>query len=142
MKGLYLVARIADQVVAIASDRPGNAVELKEITPVPRAPRAVLGLAALRSWVVTVIDTPRAIGLARSSMASDQAVMATVEGHDYALLVDALHDAVALRPEMLDGGGDLPAAWRRVVRAAAMRAGERILVLDPAALLDVIVQPG
>ncbi|MBB3909871.1 chemotaxis protein CheW [Sphingomonas desiccabilis] len=141
MNGLYLVARIADQAVAIASGGTSSAVELGEITPVPRAPRAVLGLAALRSWAVTVIDTPLAIGLSHSSARSNHGVAVRVEGHDYALLADGSPKVVALEAQPLGAGADLPSAWRRVASAAAMREGTRILVLDAAAILDGITQP-
>ena len=141
MTGLYLVARIADQAVAIASGGTNSAVELQGITPVPRAPRAVLGLAALRSWVVTVIDTPLAIGLSRSSRGSKHAVAVTVEGHDYALLVDGSATVVPLEAQPLGASEDLPLAWRRVASGAATREGARILILDPAAVLDGITPP-
>jgi purine-binding chemotaxis protein CheW len=141
MSGLFLMARVGEQAVAIASDRVDSVVELSEITPVPLAARHVLGLAALGSWVVTVIDTPAAIGLPCSSAAMRSAIVVAVEGHDYALLVDALGDVIALDVQPLTAFGGIPSLWAAVSAGAAAGEDGPILVMDPAAILNLAAQP-
>lgn len=138
MSGRYLVARVAGQAVAFAAERVGSIVDLPEVTPVPRSVHHVLGLAALRSWVVTVIDTAAAIGVGEGSTAARRAVVVAVDGHDYALLVDTVGDVVALDVQPSDGG--IPLGWSQVAAGQAVRDGERILVLDPAAILNVAAE--
>ncbi len=58
MPQLFLLATIVGQEVAIRSDHVESVVDIGAITPVARTSRAVRGLAALRSRVVTVIDRP------------------------------------------------------------------------------------
>jgi purine-binding chemotaxis protein CheW len=141
MSGLFLMARVAEQAVAIASDRVGSVVELSEITPVPLAARHVLGLAALGSWVVTVIDTPAAIGLSCNSAAMRRAVVVAVEGHDYALLVDTLGDVITLDVQPLTAFRGIPPVWVAVSVGAAAGEDGPILALNPAAILNLAAQP-
>lgn len=141
MNDLYLVARVAGQAMAIASDRVGSVVELSDITPVPLVARPVLGLAALRSRVVTVIDTPAAIGLQHSCAAMRRAVVVEAEGHYYALLVDGVDDVVALEAQPLRTGEPLDPAWGAVTVGSVERDGARILIIDPTALLAGLASP-
>ncbi|MFV0624628.1 chemotaxis protein CheW [Sphingomonas sp. ac-8] len=139
MSELYLVARIAGQALAIPSDHVGSVVDVAEITPVPRMPRHLLGLAALRSRVVTVIDTPVLLGLAHSCAGNPRAVVVDGEGHSYALLVDRVEDVVGL--ERCAPGDAIEAAWMRVARGSVERGGTPIPVVDPAAILALLVAP-
>ena len=52
MEALKLIARIADQQVAISADTVESVVEVEAITPVPLAAPHIAGLAALRSRVL------------------------------------------------------------------------------------------
>jgi purine-binding chemotaxis protein CheW len=89
---LFLIAHVAGRPVAIDGAQVDSVVDLGEIVPVPGAERAVRGLAALRSRVVTVIDTGVALGKSPMPADSRRAVITRIDGHHYALLVDALED--------------------------------------------------
>ncbi|PNB54031.1 chemotaxis protein CheW, partial [Pseudomonas sp. GW531-E2] len=89
---LFLIAQIAGRPVAIESSQVESVVDIGSIIPVPRAERQVRGLAALRSRVVTVIDTRAALGLEAAEVDASRAIITIVEGHYYAILVDALDD--------------------------------------------------
>ncbi|MBB5708891.1 chemotaxis protein CheW [Sphingomonas xinjiangensis] len=134
MSNLYLIAHIAGRVVAIDSDQVESVVDIGEVTAVPRASRHVRGLAALRSRVVTVVDTQSALGHAERSSGS-RAVITQVEGHHYALLVDQLDDVAPFELRPLGGGVALDAAWRAAGRGIVERDGEPILAIDLAALV-------
>ena len=92
MTGLFLIAQVAGRAVAIPADQVDSVVDLGEVVPVPGAERALRGLAALRSRVVTVIDTGLALGLEPTPEGVHRAVITRVDGHYYAVLVDALDD--------------------------------------------------
>lgn len=135
MNDLHLIAHLAGRTVAIASEQVESVVDIGEIVPVPRADAVVRGLAALRSRVVTVIDTPVALGLPPSGPAATRAVIVRRDGHHYALLVDALDDVAPFALQPLVNGMPLAAAWRAVARGLIDREGEPILVIDLLALL-------
>jgi purine-binding chemotaxis protein CheW len=135
MAHLYLIAQIAGRTVAIDSDQVESVVDIGEVTHVPRALEHVRGLAALRSRVVTVVDTQSALGLASEGNDARRAVITQIEGHHYALLVDALEDVAPFDLLPLAGGIALDRAWRNVGRGIVERDGEPILAIDLASLV-------
>ena len=134
MTHLYLIAQVAGRAVAIDSDQVESVVDIGEVTQVPLASRHIRGLAALRSRVVTVVDTHTALGLDSASQAK-RAVITLVEGHHYALLVDALDDVAPFELLPLAGGVALDTAWQRAGRGIVERDGEPILAIDLASLV-------
>lgn len=136
MSGLYLIAHLGAQPVAIESGQVESVVDLGEITPVPMGGRTLRGLAALRSRVVTVVSMKAALDLADEGD-SRRAVIVRAEGHHYAMLVDALEDIAELEMRPLSASVRLDTAWRPAARGVVERDGEPILVIDPLALLPL-----
>jgi purine-binding chemotaxis protein CheW len=134
MRALFLLARVAGQDVAILSDHVESVVDIGPIAPVPRTARAVCGLAALRSRVVTVIDTARAIDPANDG-GGRRAVVTQVDGHHYALLVDMLDDAYRCESRPLSAGLTPGAAWASVVDGVIDHDARPVLVLNLAAVV-------
>ena len=134
MNELFLLAQVADRGVAIDGRLVDSVVDIDAVVAVPHAHAAVRGLAALRSRVVTVIDTRVALGLDPSDDVG-RAVVAQIEGHYYAFLVDALQDVAPLAPHPLIVGGMGEGCWTRAGTATVERDGEPLLVIDLAALL-------
>jgi len=135
MAHLYLIAQVAGRTVAIDSDQVESVVDIGEVTAIPRAAEHVRGLAALRSRVVTVVDTQSALGLETSGQNAHRAVITQVDGHHYALLVDALDDVAPFELLPLNGGFALDSAWRFAGRGIVERDGEPILAIDLASLV-------
>lgn len=133
---LHLVARIAGRTVAIASAGVDSVVDIGAIVPVPHATRGVVGLAALRSRVVAVVDPAVVLGCAATAGAR-RAIVLPVEGHFYALLVEAVEDVAPYDILPLPAGVMLDAGWSLAARGLIDRAGEPVLALDPAALIPV-----
>lgn len=131
---LFLIAHVAGQAVAISADQVESVVDIGTIVAVPRAQGHVRGLAALRSRVVTVIDTVAALGMQGGGEAS-RAVITRVDGHHYALLVDALDDVAPFALQPLASGVPLSEAWQRAGHGLVERDGEPILAIDLTALV-------
>lgn len=60
---LFLIARIDGQGVVFDADQVDAVVDIGDVVDVPRVEPSIRGLAALRSRVVTVVDTRLALGL-------------------------------------------------------------------------------
>ncbi|KQN25953.1 chemotaxis protein CheW [Sphingomonas sp. Leaf33] len=134
LKNLFLIAHIAGRTVAICSDQVESVVDIGEVTPVPRAAEMVRGLATLRSRVVTVIDARLALDFDRSDTAG-RAVIVRVDGHHYALLVDALDDVSAFTLQPLANGTALTPKWQAIATGIVERDGEPVLAIDLTALV-------
>jgi purine-binding chemotaxis protein CheW len=132
---LFLVAHLAGRAVAIASSQVESVVDIGEIVPVPRSGRQVRGLAALRSRVVTVIDSRVALGLEAEIETGSRAIITVVEGHHYAILVDSLEDVAPFEMAPLSSGVVLDGGWRQVGCGIVERAGEPVLAIDLRALI-------
>ena len=132
---LFLIAHIAGRGVAIPAEQVGSVVDIGEVVAVPLADRAIRGLTALRSRVVTVIDTGTALGLAPTPDTARRAVITQVEGHHYAILVDSLEDVAPFERQVLSSGLALNHGWAAAAAGIVDRAGEPMLVLDLAAIV-------
>lgn len=135
MRNLFLLARVAGQDVAILSDHVESVVDIAAVSPVPRTSAAVCGLAALRSRVVTVVDTALAIDPANDPCRRRRAVVTQVDGHHYALLVDMLDDAYRCEVRPLSAGLTPGPAWAAVVGGMIDHDGRAVLILDLSAVV-------
>ncbi|RZM31572.1 MAG: chemotaxis protein CheW [Sphingomonas sp.] len=135
MSDLFLIAHIAGRGVAIDAAQVDSVVDIGEIVAVPRADSFVRGLAALRSRVVTVIDTGIALGLAPTPDAMRRAVITIVDGHHYAILVDSVEDVAPFVRLPLSSGLALRGGWASVGTGLVERDGEPLLIVDLAAVL-------
>ena len=135
MSDLFLIAHLAGRPVAIDSAQVESVVDIGEIVPVPRAGAQVRGLAALRSRVVTVIDSHVALGLDASMAAGGRAVITVADGQHYAILVDSLEDVAPFALQPFSPGIVLDAGWRAAGRGIVERDGEAVLAIDLGALV-------
>ncbi|MCB2044830.1 MAG: chemotaxis protein CheW [Novosphingobium sp.] len=136
-----VVATIAGSEVALPADRIDCVIELGALTPVPRAPAAIAGLATLRSRVLTVIDTSVALGLAPDRTSSGgtggKAVVIRHGGHDYALCVDAVRDVKQAAGEVEPLSVPVGDGWQRVARGMIATGASHLLLIDPDKLIKM-----
>jgi len=135
MNDLYLIVEIAGQRAALPAAFVESVVEIEEIAPVPCAPGHVFGLFALRSRVLTVIDTIAALGGGRSEPGEKQAVIVHVDGHLYGLLVDDVDDVIAIEGSPSQPRALLSAGWARYSRGVLEHEGQPLLLIDVAAMI-------
>lgn len=128
---LFLFANIADTAVAISTDQIEAVVHLGEIVPAARTAPFVLGLAALRSRVLTVIDArARITGELLPLKPAPLAIVAEVEGHNYALLIDDVSDICAVDDGIVPIRGRINAAWAPFARGMILNDGATHLALS------------
>ncbi|WP_308814388.1 chemotaxis protein CheW [Sphingomonas sp. GV3] len=132
---LFLIAHIAGRGVAIDTTQIDSVVDLSPVVAVPRAPSAVRGLVALRSRVVTVVDTGIALGLAAMPVDARRAIITRLDGHHYAMLVDSLEDVASFARQPLSSGLALDRGWAAAADGMVERDGEPMLVIDLARLV-------
>ena len=115
MNELLLIVTIAGSRVAFPAARVESVVELDALSPVPRAAAHVAGLSALRSRVLTVIDCQRSLELGTTNLEGlSEAAVVEVDGHHYALTVDAVEDVVEALSEPQPVRAAMAAGWERV----------------------------
>lgn len=136
MAGLYLIVTIAGQRVALPADHVESVVEIDSITPVPLVANHVAGLFALRSRVLTIIDSMAALGLGATSQADAmQAVIVACEGHHYGLMVDVVEDVIAGSGSAHPVRAALSGGWAKAACGMIEHEGEALLLIDPDTLI-------
>jgi purine-binding chemotaxis protein CheW len=85
---LYVRVRAANQSYALPVEHVLEVAELGEVTPLPGAGAAVVGVRNLRGQVVTVVDLAAVLGLPSETMTTARIVIAEQGGRTAGLAVD------------------------------------------------------
>jgi purine-binding chemotaxis protein CheW len=137
MKGLYLIASVAKETVAIEASVIESVVRVGEIIAVPRTDPIVAGLYALRSRVLTMIDCQVAVtGKPMAVGKSDLAIVATLGASQFGFLVDSVLDVVKADTGLVHGLPCNSGPWAHLVSGFVELDGKAIMVLDLGRLLS------
>jgi purine-binding chemotaxis protein CheW len=133
---LLLVVELAGRRVAFPAAEVEGVVELEGLTPAPGAAPHVAGLSALRSRVLTVIDSGRALDAARGARADQtEAIVVASGGHTYAILVDRVEDVVEANAEAAPLAVPPGPGWDRVATGGVVAGEDLLLLIDPHAVI-------
>lgn len=137
MSQLLLIVSIGTSRVAFPSAAIESVVELDTLIPVPRAAPHVAGLSALRSRVLTVIDTLRSLDLGTTDCSDGirEAAVVELDGHHYALIVDSVEDVVEAMSEPTPIRAAMGEGWERVALGMVETEDGPLLLVDVAALI-------
>jgi purine-binding chemotaxis protein CheW len=137
MNELLLIVTIAGSRVALPAAAVESVVELDALIPVPRAPGHVAGLSALRSRVLTVIDTLRSLELGDTDCSDGirEAAVVELDGHHYALLVDVVDDVIEALSDPSPIRAAMGPGWERASKGMVETEEGPLLLLDIDALV-------
>ena len=137
MTQLLLIVLIGGSRVAFPSAAVESVVELDTLIPVPRAAPHVAGLSALRSRVLTVIDTVRSLDLGESDCSDGirEAAVVELDGHHYALIVDSVEDVIEALSDPTPIRAAMGEGWERVALGMVETEHGPLLLVDVAALI-------
>ena len=134
MSDLFVLAWIGDQQVAFDATRVEAVVDITMVVPVPLAAPHVLGLAAIRSQVITVIDCS-AVVAAEPVAPTGRAIVTAIDGHRYALRVDRVEDVVSGLVRPGDACVPLGREWSAIANGILEAGDGFAVVVDPARLV-------
>lgn len=133
---LYLIARIGGQRAAFRSADVESVVVVRNVTPVPAAPRHITGLFALRSRVMTLVDAAIVVGEAGYDNAEGRkAIIYEADGHSYGILVDQVEDVVFIDQDERPVRGYLDAGWHTISDTMIDYDDDTLLVVKAAQLV-------
>ena len=134
MTALVLIATIAGDRVAIDAATIEAVVDLWQIVPVPLAAEHVIGVAAVRSRVLTVIDAAAAVGL-RAKSTGNRAIVIDAAGHRYALRVDAVAEVMTPTDAKITYDVHTDDKWSRVAIGTVDTPLGFAVLIDPTLLI-------
>ena len=131
-----LLLRAAGDAYAVPVERVREIVRLRPITPIPRAPAALLGVVALRGDMIEVVDLRRRLGLADAEPARTQRIVVLhgADGGAAGLRVDAASDVLRVTDAELEA---TPAGEAGAVAALCTWQGRFVSVLDVDRVLEL-----
>jgi purine-binding chemotaxis protein CheW len=132
----FLLLRAAGDAYAVPVERVREIVRLRPITPIPRAPAAILGVVALRGEMIEVVDLRRRLGLADAEPARSQriVVLHAADGEAAGLRVDAASDVLRVTDAAL---GPAPAGEAGAVVALCAWQERFVSILDVDRVLEL-----
>lgn len=132
---LYLLCRVGENNIAIRASAIEAVSPLGNMVSVPRTHSAVRGIAAIRSRLLTVIDTAVLAGVpADKGGSAALMVITSIEGHGYGLLVNEVDDVVPL-DTLREPPAHIGARWLGFVGAIADFQGLPMMIVSPDAVV-------
>lgn len=136
MNQLLLMCLIAGRRAAIPTDRVLSVIEIEAVTPIPATPDFIVGLTALRSQALTVIDCRVSLGFAPSDrVIGCRAAVIEHEGYRYALLVDEAFDVAEALSEPVQVAGGFGEGWLAAAKGMVETESGPALLVDVEQLL-------
>ncbi len=136
MTQLLLMCLIAGRRAAIPAVRVLSVIEIEAITPIPATPDFIVGLTALRSQALTVIDCRVSLGFPGSErVIGCRAAVVEHEGHRYALLVDEAFDVAEALSEAVQVAGGFGDGWLDAAKGMVETETGPALLVDVEQLL-------
>ncbi len=134
MTALVLIATIGGERTAIDAALIESVADLWQVVPVPLAAEHVIGIAAVRSRVLTVIDAAAAVGL-RAKATGNRAIIIETGGHQYALRVDSITEVVAPTGPVMPFEASIGDNWAGVAVGTIDTPHGFAVLIDPARLI-------
>jgi len=125
-----LTCRVGSQWLGLQVKQVREVVTPQATTEMPLAPDAVMGLINLRGRVITQLDVRKVIGLQeRESDAYRVAIVETMSGEDFGLVMDEVGEVIDLDLDMYEKTPKtLDQIWRDVSEGV-LKQEERVVVL-------------
>ena len=125
-----LTCRVGDQWLGLQVKQVREVVAPQACTQMPLSPDAVMGLINLRGRVITQLDVRKVIGLPdRESDTYRVAIIETLSGEDFGLMMDEVGEVVDLDPSQFEKTPKtLDRIWQDVSEGV-LKQEDRVVVL-------------
>ncbi len=142
MNTLFLIVEIAGERIALPSHEVESVVRVENIVIVPGVSPVIAGLFALRSRVLTLIDTQFLVTEeSRLVHKGDFCIVTEIDGHPYGLIVDNVEDVVTVKQGNLMHIGFANKKWRAISNGMITHDEKLLLLLNLRSLvkIDILV---
>ena len=134
----FLVFSLAEDLYGVELAHVREIVSPPPLTPVPRAPRAVMGLCSVRGLLVTVIDLRRKLRLPEAARSTRARILLTEQarGEVVGLYVDEVKQVVRLlEPQIEVATGVLGGEVSEHILGIGRPAGSLLILLNLASIV-------
>ena len=133
--------KIADHLFAVFTDQVDATAESKPFAPLPRAPRAVLGVVCVRGRMLTVLDAGAALHETTKDWGQTLPYVLVLRGDDQlGLAAERCHDTITISSEDIIPAAESSGPSGPETIGLVRYAGEEILILDAPRLFERVAQ--
>lgn len=136
--GLYLLASVGGTDIVLPAEAVEAVVRFESVVPVPCSPPCIIGLAAIRSRVLTLLDTAMIAGA--GAVHGRLMAVCSVDGHGYGLALDEVEDVIAIA-SFTSSPNRLGSGWAAIVDGMADHRGRPVLLLRPERIAASVATP-
>jgi chemotaxis signal transduction protein len=134
-----LVARCQERLIGIFADEADNVTPRKRLTPLPGAPRAVLGITSVRGRISTVLDPLMLLGERKANEETGFGFIITLRGDEQlALAVERAERIIEIFTDEVEPLGSRTEA--SAVRGLLQLEGKLVAVLNPRELFTAALK--
>lgn len=130
---LHVICRIGSEAVALSATNIESVDRIGAVTGVPGAPESVMGLVAMRSRILTLLDCAVIAGEPHDVSAQAMAIL-SVDGHGYGLALAAIEDVLPLT-NIRPLPSPVAPRWHCLSPQLVDFQGRTLLVIDPARIV-------
>lgn len=136
----YVVFNIDQHMFALGVSVLEDVIINQQITPVPLAPRYVLGCINLRGRVVTILDANLLLGIEQSTNSNKIMVVIEFLDHLYGFKVDQVTKIMEVgRANIISNPGNISETWMSISKGIFKYENRLVLVLDSAKFIASFV---
>ena len=132
--GVHVRLRLGNETYALPVEHVLEVAELGEVTPVPGAQRAVLGVRNLRGQILPIVDLASVFGI-EGSGGPQRVLVAESDGHRAGFAIDEVSDIEQLPDTVDETESDL-------LVGATLTSDELVGVMDIARVFRQLEQEG
>lgn len=137
MTQTMLKVKIAGRDAALPAAIVKSVIEPGSVSAVPGAPPHIIGLSALRSQAMLIVDPAIAMGVGKITMSEDtRAAVVELDRHLYAILVDQADEVAESTGELGVPPGQVGEGWTAVIDGLLETDIGPLLVLNPQKLIE------
>lgn len=137
---LHVICRIGSEAVALSATNIESVDRIGAVTAVPGAPATVMGLVAMRSRILTLLDCAVISGEPHDPSAQSMAIL-SIDGHGYGLALAAIEDVLPLA-NIRPLPSPVAPRWHCLAPQLVDIHGRTLLVIDPARIVAAASNPG
>jgi purine-binding chemotaxis protein CheW len=136
MPKLYLIAEFAGEAVAIDCSYIESVVHVQNVVSVPRCDKSIAGIFALRSRVLTLVDSKYVVTGETSELGfKSLAVIMEIAGHSYGLLIERAYEVVSISDAQMIKNVAVAPQWLAIISCLAVVDGKTTMIIDPRTLV-------
>ncbi len=137
--------RVGEQWIALPVSQVLEVITQQRLTPMPQAPKGVLGLINLRGRIITEVDVRTILGLEPSGAGchAHVVIVQSTQGEEVGLVVDQVGAVAAVEYERFEKVPDtLDAIWQKIGEGVLKFDSHITVMLDVDRLLSLSLPGG